>query len=175
MSGKKVAGVMGGLLAGLLLGWGVGWLWPPTSLHAVATDRVDTFIMATGALDMEVEAVFCLDCLTGDLTAGVLARRPGMPGAFYRHNVLKDLQVDPTRNPKFLMVTGVCNMQRAGMGRIQPGTSVVYVAEVVSGLVAAYAVPWDRAAWNAGQPIGGTLQLLGVMPIRKATPPPPPS
>ncbi len=56
-----------GLIGGLIL----GGLWPHTPLYAIATDRADTFAMATGFLDSETrtEAVYFLDFLTGDLTA----------------------------------------------------------------------------------------------------------
>ena len=49
-------------------------LWPQTPLHATATDRSDTFAIATGAVDDDTEAVYFLDFLTGDLRAVVLGR-----------------------------------------------------------------------------------------------------
>ena len=52
-----------GLVAGLVL----SGFWPHTPLYAVATDRIETFAMATGPVDDEVEAVYFLDFLTGDL------------------------------------------------------------------------------------------------------------
>jgi len=145
----------------LVVGLVLGGLWPQTPLHTTATDRADTYAIATGYLDQDVEAVYFLDFLTGDLTAAVLGRRPGMFGAVYRYNVLRDLQVDPTKNPKFLMVTGLADVPRTG-GRVEAARAAVYVAEITTGKVAAYLVPWNRSAFNAGQPIAGTLQLTGV-------------
>jgi len=149
----------------LVVGLVLGNLWPQTPLHTTATDRTDTYAIATGFLDQDVEAVYWLDFLTGDLTAAVLGRRPGTFGAVYRYNVLRDLQVDPTKNPKFLLVTGLADVPRSG-GRIQPARSAVYVAEITTGKMAAYLVPWNRSAFNAGQPIAGTLQPMGVIPLR---------
>ena len=45
---------------------------PDTPLHAVSTDRTDTFAMATGPVDSEVEAVYFLDFLTGDRVDGAI-------------------------------------------------------------------------------------------------------
>jgi hypothetical protein len=149
------------LVAGLLL----AGLWPRVPLHATATDATDTFALATGAVDADLEAVFWLDFLTGDLTAAVPGRSPGQFGAVYRYNVMADLNIQPTQNPRFLMVTGVTALRRGG-GQIQPSLSAVYVAEITTGRMAAYAIPWDRTRWNAGQPIIGTLQLIAVMPMR---------
>ncbi|MFZ5828674.1 MAG: hypothetical protein ACOY3P_01235 [Planctomycetota bacterium] len=153
-------------VATFVLGLVLGGLWPQTPLHATATDRLDTFIITTGAIDSELEAVYCLDCLTGDLIAGVLGRQPNRFGAIFHYNVLKDLGVDPTKNPKFLMVSGIANLQYGG-GRVQPAIGKLYVAEVTSGKMVAYALPWDRSAFNAGQPIAETLRPMAMMPIRK--------
>src|SRR5437763_1827334 len=58
-------------LATLLVGIVLGGFLPHIPLHAVATDRAETYLMATGLLDTDVEAVYFLDCLTGDLFAAV--------------------------------------------------------------------------------------------------------
>jgi hypothetical protein len=74
--------------------------------------------------------------------------------------------VDVSKNPKYLMVTGVSQLRRTG-GQIQPGMSVVYVAEVTGGRIAAYGVPWSRARANSGVPAQGVaLVLLDVMQFR---------
>ena len=62
-----------GLVAGLLL----AWFWPNTPLRAVATDRCDTFAMATVPLDDTVEAVCFLDFLTGNLRGAALSKLTG--------------------------------------------------------------------------------------------------
>ena len=64
---------------GLALGLVLSGLWPHTPLHAVSTDRGETYAIATGPVDNEVEAVYFLDFLTGDLGAIVLGRQP-VPG-----------------------------------------------------------------------------------------------
>jgi hypothetical protein len=148
----------------------LGGLWPHTPLHAVATDRLDTFAIATGPLDEDVEAVYFLDFLTGDLGALALGKQTGKFTARFSYNVLKDLGVDPLKNPRFLMVTGVADLRRRGGPGLQPSRGVVYVAEVTTGRVAAYAVPWSPAMHAAGQTIMKPLLLLDVLQFRAGGP-----
>ena len=151
-----------GLTGGLI----VGGLWPRTPLHAVATDRIDTFGMATGSVDNDVEALYFLDFLTGELNAVVLGKNPGSWTGYYAANVAADLGVDPQKNPKYMMVTGVAYLRRAGGSRLQPSSSICYVAEVTSGKVAAYSVPWSPSMYAAGQVQKCPLVLVGVTRFR---------
>lgn len=155
------------LAAGVLLGLGAGGWLPHAPLHATATDRQDNFSIATGHLDDEVEAVFFLDFLTGNLKAAAISGISGKFNALYEVNILNVLGVDVTKNPKYLMVTGLAQLRRSG-GGVQPGASVVYVAEVTSGKVAAFGVPWSRAAANSNQPIKAALIPLDVVQFRTA-------
>jgi hypothetical protein len=153
------------LALGALLGVAAGGLWPPTPIHAVATDRLDNFAMATGHLDDETEAVYFLDFLTGELKASALSPVVRKFFAGFRANVMADLKIDAARNPKFMLVTGDSIFRHNG-GQIQPGNAVVYVAEMTSGKVAAYAVPWSHAYSTSGRPINASMVLLDVMQFR---------
>jgi hypothetical protein len=156
-----------GVAAGVML----AGFWPNTPLHAVSTDRCDTFAMATGYLDDEIEAVYFLDFLTGDLRAAALSRQLGKFNAFFGYNVNVDLGVDPAKNPRFLMVTGAGDLRKIGGARMAPSKSILYVAEITTGKVAAYYVPWSMAAHSANQPQKGTLMLLDVARFRTAAAP----
>jgi hypothetical protein len=46
--------------------------------------------------------------------------------------------------------------------------SLAYVAELQSGKVAAYAIPWSTSAWNAGQTLRGQFTLMDVGYFRSA-------
>ncbi len=151
-----------GLAAGLV----VSGLWPHTPLHAVSSDRTDTYAMATGPVDSEVEAVYLLDFLTGDLGAIVLGKQPGKWTGFFRTNVSTDLGIDPQKNPKFLMVTGMAGLRRAGGTREQPSSAVCYVAEISSGKLAAYVIPWSPSRYAAGQMQTAPLMLAGKTQFR---------
>ncbi len=155
------------LAIGLIGGVVLSGLLPRAPIHAVATDRIDTFAIATGPVDSEFEAVYFLDFLTGDLRAVVLGKDAGAFTAYFNYNVLQDLGVDPTKNPRFLMVTGMAALRRGG-ARMQPSISVVYVAEVTTGNVAAYAIPWSRSMHAANQPIMQPLVPVAVTRFRPA-------
>ena len=160
MRSKHWAWLLVGLAAGLVL----GGLWPQTPLHAVATDRLETFAIATGPVDEEVEAIYFLDFLTGDLRAAVMGRNNKFQGAF-QYNVLADFKLDPAKNPKFMMVTGM-NQSRRGSGAVQLGNSVIYVAEVTTGQCAAYGLPWIPGARANMAPVRNALVPLDMVKFR---------
>ena len=152
-----------GTFAGLI----VGGLWPQTALHAVATDRVDTFAMATGMVDEDVEAVFFMDFLSGELRALVLGRQVGGISGIYTFNVASHLGIDPAKNPRYMMVTGMVSLRRGG-SRMQAGRAVVYVAEITSGKMGAYAIPWNPSLAAAGQTMTLSLVPVAVYQFRGA-------
>lgn len=155
------------MAAGLVGGFVLTTLLPRAPIHAVATDRIDTFAIATGPVDSEFEAVYFLDFLTGDLRAAVLGKNTGTFIAFFNYNVLQDLGVDPTKNPRFLMVTGLANLRRTA-GRQHLSMSMVYVAEVTTGNVAAYAVPWSPTMQTSTQPVIQSMIPVAVTKFRPA-------
>ena len=156
-------GLLTGLGTGLVMGMLFAGLWPSVPLHAVATDRCDRFAVATGYCDESVEAVYFLDFLTGDLSAAVVSKQNGHFNAFYTHNVAADLHINPANKPpQFLLTTGAADLRRTGGKTNALSHSLLYVAELQSGNVAAYAIPWSSSAWNAGQRLGGEFTLLDV-------------
>jgi hypothetical protein len=157
---------------GLLVGLVVAGFWPSVPLHAVATDRVDTFSMATGFVDQDVEAVYFLDHLTGELHAYIFGAMAGGRGGYgilshYFRDVSKDFQGG--EKSKYLMATGMDDLSRAGRGNaLQPSRSVIYVAEVSSGTAIAYYLPYNANAHRAGMVTQGMLQpVCPAFPIRK--------
>ncbi len=158
-SGIRIAvGVGAAFVLGLL---SAGY-WPSVPLHAVATDRSEGFAMATGYCDEQVEAVYFLDFLTGDLSAAVVSKQTGRFNAYYTYNVTGDLGVGPGRTPRYLLTTGTADLRRSGGKAQSLSRALVYVAELNSGKVAAYAIPWSSSAWNAGQTLRGQFTLLDV-------------
>jgi hypothetical protein len=158
---RRISGLMLclAIAIGMTVGLIVAGLWPQTALHAMATDRVDTYAMATGLVDEDVEAVYFLDFLTGELRALVLGRQAGGISGVYTFNVGGHLGIDPNKNPRYMMVTGMLNLRRGG-SRMQAGRAVVYVAEVTSGKMGAYAIPWNPSLAASGQTM--TLNLVPV-------------
>jgi hypothetical protein len=160
---KRLAWVSVGVLIGLLL----AAVMPARPLHAVATHGADGFALATGLIDNNIEGVYFLDYLTGDLKGAVLNLNTGVFTTFYQYNVLKDLQVEGGKAPKFLMVTGLSQLRQRG-NQFQPGAAVIYVMECGSGTCAAYAVPWNvgRATLPSTAPQANAFVLLNVTKFR---------
>jgi hypothetical protein len=166
--GRKLRGSMGwGLGVGISLGVIAGLLaagaWPQTPLHATATDRVDSFAMASGQVDEDIEAVYFLDFLTGDLNAVAIGKQSGHFTAYFKANVAADMGIDNAKTPRYMMITGNLDLRRAGT-RMQYSKAVVYVAEVTSGKVAAYAIPWSSSLQQGGQ--GGVQPLVPIASTR---------
>jgi hypothetical protein len=161
-TGSSRFGIYIAIAVAFILGVVAAGYWPNVPIHAVATDRSEGFAMATGYCDEQVEAVYFLDFLTGDLSATVVSKQNGHFNAFYTYNVAGDLAVNAGRAPRYLMTTGNADLRRSGGKQQSLSRSLVYVAELNSGKVAAYAIPWSSSAWNAGQTLRGPLTMLDV-------------
>lgn len=159
-----VACVASGLAAGLWLApQSPSFTLPPLEVGATATAAHDNFVIATGFVEDDIEGLFFLDFLTGDLKATVLDRRGRGFNAAYRYNITNDFAA-AGKSPKYLMVTGVARDLRGGGGNVQLARSVLYVVEANSGQVVVYGLPYNRSRQSAGKPQGGTF-----VPIARAS------
>ncbi len=144
---------VGAVVAAAWLGVGQGSL-----VQATATHGENNFAIATGPADNAIEAFYFLDFLTGDLRAAVISRHTFKFAALFERNIQGDFGI-PTKNPKYLMVTGTADLPR-GSGNSQIGSSLVYVAEATTGQVCAYALPFSSSLNNAGKPQRDSLRLI---------------
>jgi hypothetical protein len=147
---------------------------PPSScdtlLHATASHSGRTLAMATGLIDSDIEGLFLLDYLTGDLRCSVLSNRTRQWIGAFQHNVIADLGIQQGKAPDFLMVTGRADFQR-GAALTSPARCAVYVADAKSGNYAVYTILWNPTAARADAFQRGTFALLQtgnarVLPIR---------
>ncbi len=155
-----------GISVGILLSvcwFGIGQAVP---VQATATHGEQNFAIATGFVDEEQEAFYFLDFLTGDLRAAVVSRRTGEFVAFFEKNIQEDF-TGLSKNPKFLMVTGLANIPR-GQAPFQIGNSLIYIAEAASGDVSAYALPWNPSLSAKGAPQRGSFVKLAGGSFRTA-------
>ena len=82
--------------------------------------------------------------------------------------VLDDFKTEGNKTPKFLMATGISDLTRNGrVGSVLPSRSVLYVADVASGMANAYAVPYNSTQHLSGQFIEAPLVQACTFPIRK--------
>ncbi|MCI0493125.1 MAG: hypothetical protein L0Z07_09325 [Planctomycetes bacterium] len=155
-----------GIVVGLILGLNIQGIWPSVPLHASATHGLDKFAIATGLVDNEVEALYFLDFLTGDLRAAVINPKTGKFNAFFTRNIAADFG-GAGRGTGYLLVTGQADMPR-GRSDYQFAQSIVYVAEATTGQVATYTIPWNSAFQAAGKTQYGEFQPLDVAQFRTA-------
>jgi hypothetical protein len=148
------------LLVGLFIGFGAAAVFQVTPSYAVATDHSDEFAIATGHLTTELEAVYLLDFKSGSLLGTVMSRQTGEFQQFYRRELGTDFALNPRQKPKFIMVTGAMQSARAQV----PVNHVLYVAELNSGKLGAYFMPY-RGEVQRGT-ISEQLQMLGQIPFR---------
>jgi hypothetical protein len=154
-----------GLIAGLLLALVAGGVMPRSTLNASATDRSESFAMATGPIDNGVEAVFTLDFLSGDLNGAVLNPGTRTFTVTYHRNLAADFKLEAGRSPKFMMVTGQAYLRTGSNYRLAP--CAIYVTELTTGKMAAYTFPYNTSSTTRSEivPVQEFI-LLQVVPIR---------
>ncbi|HZZ28153.1 MAG TPA: hypothetical protein VFE46_09130 [Pirellulales bacterium] len=164
----------GWILLGVLVGFLLTVFMPAQPLHAVATSGQDGFQLATGLLDNTVEGVYFLDQLTGVLKGAAMNVFSYQFSTVFETNVMTDLQLDPSKSPKFLMVTGLAELKR-GPSQFQPGLALVYILELNSGTLAAYGVQWNigRSTTATGWVQQTRFVLLQKISLRTAAVRPP--
>jgi hypothetical protein len=167
MDSNRVAWLACGLIAGLV----VAYVCPHEPVQATTADRDSQFMMVTcpvgnaaaGILD-PMDGVFILDFLTGQLKGAVLNRANRTFAAFYVRDLAKDFGVDGAADPHYCIVSGYSQMN-AQQGPTY-ASGVLFVGELTSGKVAAYAFPWLEP--GLGGPIA--LQPLDVFQWKQPTP-----
>ena len=135
---------------------------PETLLHASASHSGETMALATGHIDSEVEGLFILDYLTGELQCFVLNPRSYQFAGMFKRNVIADLGVQQGKKPSYVLVTGAAEMRRGAVLVGMPAMCVAYVADSNTGNVAAYSLLWNPNMAKTGAAQVGELKLLAT-------------
>ena len=134
-------------------------------LKAMASHGNDSFAVATGVIDDEVEGLYTLDFLTGDLQCYVVNPRNGALGGWFKTNVSKDMMLEGSKKPNFLLVTGTIQVQGAS-GNARPAGCLCYVVDGNTGNVAAYSFPWGKSMVAGGVPQSSPMTTVGKWKTR---------
>ena len=134
-------------------------------LKAMAAQGNDNFVIATGVIDDEVEGLYTLDSLTGDLQCFVVNPRNGALGGWFKTNVAKDLTTEGSKKPSFLLVTGTIQTQGAS-GNQRPAGSLCYVVDASTGNAAAYSFLWGKAMVAQGVTQSAPMITVGKWKTR---------
>jgi hypothetical protein len=132
-------------------------------LRAAASHGADTFAIATGPVDDEIEGLYTLDFVTGDLQCFVLNSRNGQLAGRFMYNVNdpKIFGAKKGKKPNFLLTTGLFS-GGASSGGAKPAASVCYVVDANTGDVAAFGFPWSRSVTTSGG-----VQSMPMIPLQK--------
>ncbi len=148
------------ILLGLFLGFMAAWLLQGKPAQATATDRSEDFAIATGLLQEDLEAVYLLDFRTGLLMATVMNTQTGQFQPFSFRRLATDFNINPRAKPRFVMVTGRMTAATAQV----PINHLLYVAEVNSGIMCAYFMPYLGA--TPGGSLAPGIRLVGCISFR---------
>ena len=156
------------LVAGVVLGLVIANVAPVKPLHAVATDRQSDLAICTAPVGDGIEGVFTLDFQTGELRGAVLNPTRKAFVLSYSANCVNDLKIEAGKAPKFVIVSGDVSISTRGLK--QYGSSAIYVADLTSGNMAAYAIPFNPSMNSSNAaPSTQPLELLYAGPFRAAT------
>lgn len=154
------------LMTGLVAGISMASIWPHEPLSAATSDRNDKFGLITCPVSGGADAVFVVDYLTGRLTGAVMSRtRSGAAFLnFYYRNLAEDFKVGASGEPYYAVASGRAEIPASG--RAQWGSSALFVAELTSGKVGGYAIPY-RITQVPLDPV--QLVPIDSFPFREAT------
>ena len=74
-------------------------------------------------MDEDVEAVFFLDFLTGELKGAALNKQLGKFTAYFAARPIDDIGADPSKNPSYMMTTGMAAASTISRGLIAARSS----------------------------------------------------
>ncbi len=156
-------------LVWLTLGFAVGIvmssIWPHEPLHAASSDRNEKFALISAPVAPGSDAVFVVDFLTGRLTGASMSRtRSGTAYTnHYYRNLAEDFKVTAGGEPHYAITAGAAEIP--SRGGAQWGISALHVAELNSGKVASYGIPY-RNSQTPNPPV--PLIPLDSFPFREA-------
>lgn len=133
---------------GLAAGLCISYFWPHEPVLATGNDRDTNFGILTTPVASNVEGVFVLDYLTGQMTGAVLNPSTGQFSHTYARSIAKDFGVDGKAKPHYVFAAGQVAL-RGNRNVPYPGASVLYVGDKGSGKVVAYSMNFPRKVRQA--------------------------
>ena len=133
----------------------------PIVLNADTANSGKAVSLATGLVDEDVEGLFVLDHLSGNLQCWVINPKTGGVAAIFAASPATDMGLDKGGDTDFVMCTGGVNFTARGRtGNARPANVICYVADGNSGKVVGYSLVFDRQAAIRGDTQGGLLEVV---------------
>lgn len=133
----------------------------PIVLNADTANSGKAISLATGLVDENVEGLFVLDHLSGNLQCWVINPKTGGVAAIFAASPATDMGLDKGGDTDYVMCTGGVNFTARGRtGNARPANVICYVADGNSGKVVGYSLVFDRQAAIRGNTQGGMLEVV---------------
>ena len=134
----------------------------PIVLKADSSAGGDSMSFATGVVSRDIEGLFVLDHLTGNLQCWLLNPNTGSIGGIFRTNVNPDFGSQKAGDSDYVMVAGRIDITGRGRANnMRPGASIVYVGDGNTGKVFGYGFQFDPQAIIRGDGVQqGTLEVV---------------
>ena len=129
--------------------------------------RGKSLSLATGRVENNIEALYGLDHLTGNLFCWILNPSSGEIAAEYQFNVKQALGV-AAGEADYVLTTGFMDFSIQKTGSVRTAQSVAYIGEGNSGKVVGILLWYDRQALSRGEAGSGELQLISSAMTRAA-------
>ncbi len=121
----------------------------PMVLRADSATGGKALSLASGFVARDVDALYVLDHLTGNLQCWLLNPQTGKIGGIFQTNVNGDLGVQKAGDVDFVMVTTrIPTAGRQREGNLRPGECLVYVGDGNTGKVVGYGFQFVPAQFN---------------------------
>lgn len=121
----------------------------PLILRADAATGGKGMSLATGFVSRDIDALFVLDHLTGNLQCWMLNPQTGAIGGIFRTNVNADLGIGKASDADFVMVTTrIPTAGRQREGNLRPGEALAYVGDGNTGKVVGYGFKFIPSQFN---------------------------
>ncbi len=140
---------------------------PPLQLNAGTASRSKSVSMATGLINGNVEGLFVLDHISGNLQCWLLSPKTGAIGGIYVANAAADLAGGgKAGEADYVMTTGNFFFNGTKSSSEFPGQSVCYVADSNTGNVIGYGLVYNQQGMKRGVPQKGFLKVVCKGSIR---------
>jgi len=135
-------------------------------LEAGTASSGEKIAITTGQIDVDVEGIFILDKMTGDLFCYVVDRLNKNPLAGRFKTNISGMFGPINQGSDLLLSTGFIRYNR-GAGVNRPAECICYVADGSSGRVVGYSLNWNKNAAQAGSGQEGVLVTRFNQQIRQ--------
>ncbi len=127
--------------------------------------RGKSLSLATGMIELNYEALYALDHLTGELSCYLLNARNGQIQAHIHTNVAAPLGI--VGEADYVLASGFMDFSGGVTDGARPATSVIYVGDGNTGKMAGFVLFYNKQALMQGSLAGSEIRMICQMESRE--------